>query len=60
MQLPKTVASGHVLRLPPRVILNVDKYPRRSPRAQVGPRMVCNKRGMVVADVRPNWNEREK
>jgi hypothetical protein len=42
------------------VILNVDKYPGDLLVREFGPRMICTKCGMVGADVRPNWNERDR
>jgi hypothetical protein len=42
------------------VILNVDRYPGDLLVRKFGPRMVCTKCGMVGADARPNWKEREK
>jgi hypothetical protein len=42
------------------VILSVDQYPGDLLVRAFGPRMVCTKCGMVGADVRPNWKEREK
>jgi hypothetical protein len=42
------------------VFLNVDQYPGHLLVREFGPRMVCTKRGMVGADVRPNWKERNK
>jgi hypothetical protein len=40
------------------VVINVDQYPGDLLVREFGPRMVCTKCGMVGADVRPNWKER--
>jgi hypothetical protein len=45
---------------PHEVILNVDQYPGDLLVREFGPRMVCTKCGMVGAEVRPNWRERNK
>jgi hypothetical protein len=42
------------------VILNVDQYPGDLLVREFGPRMVCTKCGMVGADVRPSWKERQR
>jgi hypothetical protein len=42
------------------VIVNVDKYPGDLLVKGFGPRMGCTKCGMVGADVRPNWKERDR
>jgi hypothetical protein len=42
-----------------RVILNVD-HPCDLTVTSFGPRMVCTKCGMIGADVRPNWKERDR
>jgi len=42
------------------VILNVDQYPDDLLVREFGPRMVCTRCGMVGADVRPNWPERQR
>jgi ribosomal protein S27AE len=42
------------------VILNVDHLPGDLTVTSFGPRMVCTKCGMVGADVRPNWKERDR
>jgi hypothetical protein len=42
------------------VVINVDQYPGDLLVKEFGPRMVCTKCGMVGADVRPNWKERNK
>jgi hypothetical protein len=42
-----------------RVILNVDHLPGDLTVPWFGPRMVCTYCGMIGADVRPNWLERE-
>jgi hypothetical protein len=42
------------------VILNVDHLPGEMTVTSFGPRMVCTKCGMVGADVRPNWKERDR
>jgi hypothetical protein len=41
------------------VVINVDQYPGDLLVREFGPRMVCTKCGMVGADVRPNWKERQ-
>jgi hypothetical protein len=42
------------------VIVNVDKYSGELLVKGIQARMFCTKRGMVGADVRPNWKERQK
>jgi hypothetical protein len=42
------------------VILNVDQYPGDLLVREFGPRVVCTTCGMVGADVRPNWSERQR
>jgi len=39
-------------------LMNVDAFGDAMPVPAFGPRMVCRSRGMVGADVRPNWSER--
>jgi hypothetical protein len=39
--------------------LIVDRWPDDVPLPSFGPRMVCTGCGIVGADVRPNWQERE-
>jgi len=43
----------------PRIVaFNVDTYPETAPVPAFGPRMVCTGCGMIGADARPNWRER--
>jgi hypothetical protein len=39
--------------------MNVDAFGDTVPVPSFGPRMVCTGCGIVGADVRPNWQERE-
>ena len=41
-------------------IINADHWPGDMQIPLFGPRMVCTKCGIVGADVRPNWRERER
>lgn len=43
---------------PRTVVLNVDAYSEAIPVPAFGPRMVCTGCGMIGADARPNWQER--
>jgi hypothetical protein len=43
-----------------RVILNVDHLPGDLTVTSFGPRMVCTECGIVGADVRPYWKERDR
>ncbi len=40
-------------------VFNVDTYPDSVPVPAFGPRMVCARCGMIGADARPNWTERQ-
>jgi hypothetical protein len=40
-------------------VLIADRWPNYLPLPSFGPRMVCTGCGIVGADVRPNWQERE-
>jgi hypothetical protein len=42
-----------------KAVVNVDEYPGELLVKDFSPRMVCTKCGMVGADVRPNWQERQ-
>jgi hypothetical protein len=41
------------------VVMNVDAFGDAVPVPSFGPRMVCTACGIVGADARPNWQERE-
>jgi hypothetical protein len=43
-----------------KVIVNVDMYPGEFLVRDFGSRVVCSKCGIVGADVRPNWKERNQ
>jgi hypothetical protein len=42
------------------VIVNVDHLPGDLTLPSFGPRMVCAKCGRIGADVRPNWQQRDR
>jgi hypothetical protein len=42
-----------------RAVLNVDHLPDHITVPSFGPRMVCTRCGIIGADTRPNWQERE-
>jgi hypothetical protein len=41
-------------------VLTVDRWPDDAPVPSFGPRMVCTGCGIVGADARPNWTERQE
>jgi hypothetical protein len=41
-------------------VLAVDAWPDHVPVPSVGPRMVCTACGIIGADARPNWAERQE
>lgn len=41
------------------VVFNVNDSPEAVPVPAFGPRMVCTGCGMIGADARPNWRERD-
>jgi hypothetical protein len=64
MTLDNTRANGvrsldvSCLCCPHRAIVNVDQYPGELLTRDF--RMVCTECGMIGADVRPNWKERDR
>jgi hypothetical protein len=42
------------------IVMNVDLWPAETEVPSFGPKMVCTKCGTIGADVRPNWQERER
>ena len=43
-----------------RAILSADPWPDFVPVPSFGPRMVCTRCGIIGADARPNWPERDR
>jgi hypothetical protein len=43
-----------------RARLDADSYPDDVPVPWFGPRMVCTQCGIIGADARPNWQERDE
>ena len=55
----RALARRDLRTLPPRVVLPVDAWGDAVPVPAFGPRMVCTRCGIVVADVRPNWRQKQ-